>query len=302
LLIIYCANPLQRKTPDSAYQAEFSSASTLGIKNLLLNYGALVDEADLSKALRQIPSQPAPTLAIYRGWMLTPEKYSILDKGLSERNVFLINNSVAYRHCHYLPEWYDLAKPYTPKSIWLTIEAGYSIEKIMNALKPFGDNPLILKDFVKSRKHEWAEACYIPLASSRVEVERVVNRFIALQGHDLAGGLVFREFIEFEKLSQHSKSGMPLTKEFRLFFLDNKPIFWTEYWDESNYGGLTPPLDQSLNLAKNIKSRFFSMDIAKRINGNWIIVEIGDGQVSGLPHNTDSAFFYRALLANWPLN
>jgi len=28
---------------------------------------------------------------------------------------------------------------------------------------------------------------------------------------------------------------MPLTKEYRLFILDGRPIFSTEYWDEGHY-------------------------------------------------------------------
>ncbi|MEO7074485.1 MAG: ATP-grasp domain-containing protein, partial [Ktedonobacterales bacterium] len=47
------------------------------------------------------------------------------------------------------------------------------MDRVMAALQPFGDTPLILKDYVKSRKHEWAEACYIPSAADRQAVERV---------------------------------------------------------------------------------------------------------------------------------
>lgn len=50
------------------------------------------------------------------------------------------------------------------------------------------------------------------------------------QGDDLNEGLVFRQFVEFEPLTYHSRSGMPLTKEFRLFFLDGNVIFCIEYW------------------------------------------------------------------------
>jgi hypothetical protein len=37
------------------------------------------------------------------------------------------------------------------------------------------------------------------------------------------------------------------------------------------------------------------MDIAKKKDGEWMIMELGDGQVSGLPENADKANFYRAL-------
>jgi hypothetical protein len=109
--------------------------------------------------------------------------------------------------------------------------------------KPFGSNPIIVKDYVKSRKHEWDEACFISSASDRSTVERIVSRFIELQNEDICEGLVFRRYIEFEPLSQHSKSRMPLMKEFRLFFLFGKLVFWTEYWKEVNYQGIVPPLD-----------------------------------------------------------
>ncbi|MFK7949571.1 MAG: ATP-grasp domain-containing protein [Saprospiraceae bacterium] len=46
------------------------------------------------------------------------------------------------------------------------------------------------------------------------------------------------------------------------------------------------------SVIQNIKSNFFTMDIAKQKNGDWIIMELGDGQVSGLADNVDKALFY----------
>lgn len=41
------------------------------------------------------------------------------------------------------------------------------------------------------------------------------------------------------------------------------------------------------------------MDVALRDSGDWMIVELGDGQVAGLPDGADSTEFYRAIAANW---
>ena len=128
----------------------------------------------------------------------------------------------------------------------------------------------------------------------------LVRRFLELQGDDLNEGLVFREFVEFEPLAKHPKSGMPLTKEFRLFFLDGKSIFWTPYWDEGDYQSETPPLEQFESLAAGIKSRFFTMDVAKKRSGESLVVELGDGQVAGLPEIADVEKFYTSLKENWP--
>ena len=34
------------------------------------------------------------------------------------------------------------------------------------------------------------------------------------------------------------------------------------------------------------------MDAAKRNSGEWMVVELGDGQVAGLPESADAAAFY----------
>lgn len=149
--------------------------------------------------------------------------------------------------------------------------AKFDIELIIEFLRLFCSKPIVLKDFVKSRKHEWNEACYIPSASDCKAVESVVRRFLELQGSELNEGLVFREFIDFELLAQHSKSGMPLTKEFRIFFLDGEPMYSVEYWEEGDYQGLIPPIQHFSHLAKAVQSRFFTMDVAKRIDGDWMI-------------------------------
>jgi hypothetical protein len=165
----------------------------------------------------------------------------------------------------------------------------------MEKLKIFGSQPVILKDFVKSEKHHWKEACFIPNSSDRDHVERIVSRFLELRGNDLEGGLVFRQFVNFKALTTHSKSGMPLTKEFRLFVLNGQIIHWFNYWEEGNYGDLVPPLEQFANLAKTAQSRFFTMDIAQAENDEWLVVELGDGQVAGLPENTSVESFYKSL-------
>jgi len=159
---------------------------------------------------------------------------------------------------------------------------------------------VIVKDYVKSRKHEWEEACYIPSASDRASVERVVRRFLELQGEDLNEGLVFREYVEFEPLTKHSKSGMPLTKEFRFFYLDNKPVYSVEYWEEGDYEGISAPVELFDTIAKGVQSSFFTMDVAKRLNGEWMVVELGDAQVAGLPEHADAAEFYGSIRNSWP--
>ena len=293
--LIYCSEPFSPTRVDAAYEREAAAASGAGLEYGLVDFEALVEDHKPAAAVRKVKAASVPESAVYRGWMLTPETYSQLYEALYEKGLRLINTPAAYKHCHYFPESYPIIKEHTPASVAAVVDESFGLDEIMRLLAPFGDGPVILKDYVKSRKHEWGEACYIPSASDRGAVERVVRRFLELQGDELNEGLVFREFVAFRPLASHSKSGMPLTKEFRLFFLDGELLYSMEYWEEGDYGGVTPPTSLFGYVAREVRSRFFTMDIAQRLDGEWMIVELGDAQVAGLPENADVDKFYGAL-------
>lgn len=295
-LILYCADPLSPRKPDEAFAAEAEAAAQWGLGHGLFDFEALTLENDAAASVRRVPMQTEPVTAIYRGWMLKPVQYRRLFDALATKGVHLINNPAAYRHCHYLPESYSIIEGQTPRSVWMKVTGDVSFDQVMELLRPFGSAPAIVKDFVKSRKHEWAQACFIPSASDRGAVERVVSRFLELQEDDLNEGLVFREFIQFAPLAVHSKSGMPLSLEFRIFYLDGRPVFRAEYW-EGEYRGSAPPANLFDEVATRVSSRFFTMDVALCESGDWMIVELGDGQVAGLPDGADVGEFYRALAA-----
>ena len=298
MLIVFCCDALEPQSVDRSFGAEAEATDRLGILNVLVDHDVLMHGEEPGRAVRRVPEQPQPVLAAYRGWMPTPPRYRLLYEALATKNIRLINDPKQYQHGHYLPENYSVIKGYTPRSVWVTRDL--SIDRIMEAVAIFGDAPLVIKDFVKSRKHEWAEACFIASASDRRAVERVVSRFLELQGDDLNEGLVFREYVEFESIGVHPKSEMPLTEEYRSFWLDGKPIFMSPYWEEGKYRSTTPTLEPFAEVAGDVRSRLFTMDLAKRRDGEWMIVELGDGQVSGLPMESDAGRFYKSLAAAWP--
>lgn len=293
---IFCSEPFAPNKPDFVYEKEVDAARAAGFEIDLIDFEVLTREENTSKAVRRIWAAETAESAVYRGWMLNPEIYAGLFRALSEKNINLINSPEEYRHCHYLPESYKEIEAHTPLTISLPYDENFSFHALHEKLKAFGEKPIILKDYVKSRKHEWNEACFIHSAADKNEVERVVRRFLELQDEDLNAGLVFREFVDFEPLATHSKSGMPLTLEYRFFFLDGNRIFSTEYWEEGDYQ-TKPPENLFSDVALRINSRFFTMDVALQKIGEWMIVELGDAQVSGLPETADVSVFYQNLNA-----
>lgn len=294
--LLFCSDPLAPHAPDAAYADEAAAAERLDITCSLIDFEALTEERDADRAVRRVaPAETDGEIGVYRGWMLRTEQYAMLAEALADRRVRLINTPAQYEFCHHLPSWYVRMDGHTPRSVW-TQAGDTSLPRLMRLLEEFGDQPIIVKDYVKSRKHEWHEACFIPSASDADAVARITGKFLELQGADLTGGLVLREFVEFEPLDSHTKSGMPLTREFRLFFLDGAMIQMSPYWDEGNYAGETPPLDHFSRLATNVDSRFFTMDVAKTQAGAWLVVELGDAQVANLPTDADADIFFSRML------
>ena len=298
LRIIFCADPLRPRYPDPAFTDEVVAAEAAGCEYDLIDVEALIDDDDPGRATRRVWEQPAPALACYRGWMLKPAQYRRLYDALHTRGLRLINDPAAYRQCHYLPEVYPLIVGQTPRTVWLALHGEERItppiDAIMALLGTFGERPIIVKDFVKSRKYEWDEACYIPPAADRGAVERVTRRFLQLQGDDLNEGLVFREFVALESGGLEGDAGLPATREYRRFFLDGELLFGASQSAASTADD-QPPDGLFNEVAQQIGSRFFTLDIARTRDGEWLIIESGDAQVSGIPEGADYGEFYRRL-------
>jgi hypothetical protein len=291
--VIFCDNFIDRNI-DRDFEEEYKSAIEQGFQVGLLSFEDLND-LNISKSTSRIMQQDEWQLAIYRGWMIQPDKYELLYNGLLKKKIKLINTPEEYKMCHYLPLSYEFIKELTPMTKWIEINGSVDFEKVFELTESFNDYPIIVKDYVKSQKHNWTEACFIPRASDKDSVKKVVSKFIELQGSELNVGLVFRKYEDLEFLTNHSKSKMPLTKEFRLFFLNGRIIQNFNYWDEGDYGETKPDLKEFEQFGKNVKSKFFTMDIAKKKDGSWIIMELGDAQVSGLPDNANMSNFFRAV-------
>ncbi len=295
LSILFCENPLVSGRVDEDYEDEFRAAKQNGFGILLVNYEDLGQSDRFQQALKRIPQSEEWTMLIYRGWMLTPKQYADLYAALLLKNYRLINTLEAYRNCHYLPESLKFIAAHTPLTVFEKFSDENSLERLLEKTAVFGEKAVILKDYVKSEKHDWEKACFVENASDKSKLVQSIRELLRLRGEYLNEGIVVREFVALKELAIHSKSGMPLTEEYRLFFCKQKLLAITDYWEEGEYNSGKPDTAVFEEIAKGIESHFFSMDIARQTNGEFIIIELGDGQVAGLPDKLDRAVFYRSL-------
>lgn len=148
--------------------------------------------------------------------MIPGDGYAALAEALGRRGVELLVTPERYRTAHELPGWYATFADLTPMSVWRPTKPGEAVAAddlaALAASLPPGAG--IVKDYVKSRKHEWEQACFLP---------------------DLAD---------------------------------------TE--------SLAPAV-------RRLGCRFVTTDVALRADGEWRVVEVGDGQVSDLHESSSRA-------------
>jgi len=291
--LLFPAHPFERGAIEPDYAAEVGAADGLGLARSLVQVEPLLERADGAAAVRRV-AEGAGEPALYRGWMLSPDQYAALHAALTERGLAPVTSPAAYRHTHWLPESYAAIERWTAPSAWLPVTE-LTVDRAVALARTFGPRPLVVKDYVKSRKHEWFDACFIPFADDEANVRRVVENFLRLQDGHVVGGLVFREFVDFARIGLHAKSRLPLVREYRFFVLDGRPFFVAPYWAEGQYGESAPSADVLAAILPRVKSRFYAADVAEKSAGGWMLVELNDGGSAGVPEGGSPEAFYRSL-------
>lgn len=292
--ILFCEDPFTPNRVDSDFETEYQAAQNAGFTCLLFNLEELV-QGQVEKAIRKIKPVEEPVWGIYRGWMLTPKQYQSVYEQLWQKNFRLRTSPTEYQNCHYLPDSLAYINNHTPQTVYESFSHEGAMDRLLTKADVFLNKPVLVKDYVKSEKHDWETACYVPDASDKKRLQQTLETLLGLRGKYLNEGLVIREFVPLNALATHSKSGMPLSEEYRLFFVHQRLMVVYPYWEEGEYQTVSLETDVFENLAKQVKSPFFSMDIARKTDGTFTVVELGDGQVSGLPEQADIVPFYQRL-------
>lgn len=160
----------------------------------------------------------------------------------------------------------------------------------------------VAKGRTNSRKWNWNTHMYAENLESLLQVRRNLydDPFIAEQG------IVVREYIEFDSYDI-DVNGMPVTNEYRVFVLNGKVVasgfYWANWIDEledrfpdRDWNSTPDPgLNLALDAADTLGYPFVAVDVASA-SGQWMVVEVNDGNMSGLCC-IDPIEFYRGVMA-----
>jgi hypothetical protein len=289
------ADPLDPRAPDQHFAREADAARRVGLTVMVIDHGAVVAGED-RLAVRRVAASEGVRPGWYRGWMLRADEYARLAAALEARGVRLLTDPSAYRTAHELPGWYAAFADVTPQSVWMSWTAGRTptAGEVGALVADLGGGPGVVKDYVKSRKHEWDEACFVPDLSDAAAAAGVVARMVALQGDDLAGGIVARAFEEFVS---DDDGRVP---EARAWWVAGAPVLVTPHPDAPAGTTVEVPAEVIDGVGACIGALgapFVTTDLALRSDGVWRVIEVGDGQVSDLPADQEPEGLMGALAA-----
>ncbi|MDS0526599.1 ATP-grasp domain-containing protein [Clostridium sp. SHJSY1] len=277
--LLYPSDFFDIKSVDADYEEEYEIASKFPeFEVILYNYEEFVSSGNL----KCYPNNLDEGICIYRGWMLKPDKYKELYERLKIKGISLINDADKYNNCHLFPSTYDNIKGYTPKTKWYEDYKEIDWNDINIEFERF-----MIKDYVKSVKGSKFPR-YFETPVRKDVMDSYIEEFINLRGALFTEGIVIKEFVDFKKYGER-------TNEYRAFYLNGKLVTVSKNSSQPDKCPVVPI--EFVEKFNCLDSNFYTVDFAELENGDWIVVETGDGQVSGLSPNQYIFKFYDEIRA-----
>ena len=154
--------------------------------------------------------------------------------------------------------------------------------------------PFVLKGQTNSKKDLWSTHMF---ARNKREAGEVWSR---LADDGLVGEqrIYARDYVELDRLMTGHR-GLPVSREFRVFVMKRRVLCGAFYWSSFTSQLSSVPqfsevprdfLDEAISRVGD-SADFYALDVAKTAAGDWTVVELNDGQMSGLSCNDVDAFY-----------
>ena len=282
--ILFPSDYFNNDIPDEIYREEYEEVKVNEMLNpILFNFEKFKDNKELS-IKGDLSHKEVPL--VYRGWMLKDDEYRTLYTALINMNLKPINNPSEYNRFHMFANAYykyETIQVNSTKLLAFKENQNINVTIINDSFDSF-----MLKDYVKSLKDtEFPSRISTPLTQQ--ELNSLLKEFNRLRGELFQSGYTFKQLADLKTYNGN-------TNEYRLFVLNNKILSLDA--NSNQPLNLNKPPKSLIESLTNLDSNFYTIDFAetKDENKKWIILETGDGQVSGLPAACDIKYFYTKLI------
>ena len=187
----------------------------------------------------------------------------------------LVHTPEQYRLTSELPAWYPLLEDLTPRSAWF--DEPPPVSEIENRF----DWPVFLKGERQTSRHQ-RHLSIIEHAEQYASVTAAWRRDPILAWQRV----VCREFVPLRRVDAVENTYMmPRSFEFRSFWWHGHCVGYGRYWTAETYQATHVERDAMLAVAGEAASRlgvaFLVVDVAQTVEGQWIVIEVNDGQDAG---------------------
>ena len=207
--------------------------------------------------------------------------YKELEVDVVNRGAKLINTYRQHRYIADMTQWVPDLEGLTPQ--------------LYPRLQDLPDSgPFVLKGETNSMKHLWNTHMYAADKRAAGEVwSRLQDDMLLAQQT-----ICIRDYVPLKRLMT-GFNGLPITNEFRFFVLDGNVLTGAFYW--ANYAADLPEVPNANQVPEDFlhkvirrigdMANFYVLDVAQTEAGDWIVIELNDGQMSGLSQNSPEALY-----------
>lgn len=162
--------------------------------------------------------------------------------------------------------------------------------------------PLVLKGETNSRKEKWLTHMFAENKQQAIQVYLNLSNDSLISEQEV----YIREYTPLVQLAE-GIAGQPVTMEFRFFVAYGEVLsggfYWSTFVDELKNvpnPNMVPRgfLQEAIDRVKE-NVNFFAIDVALTQSGNWIVVELNDGQMSGLSENDPNVLYKNLKTITW---
>lgn len=203
------------------------------------------------------------------------EEYESLSDELMKFDLCLVNSIKQHEMASLLPNWYPKIKEFTTRSIWYE-----TLPTAATILEDFAF-PVFIKGERQTNRHKQN----MSIANNLTELENILSYW---KQDNVLGWqrLICRDFVKLEKIGERVGDKIQPSKEFRIFLWKNHTVGIGHYWTEIEKVELTDSEKAHIiKLAEEVSTivdvPFLVVDVAKKTDGDWIVIELNDGQESG---------------------
>ncbi len=149
----------------------------------------------------------------------------------------------------------------------------------------------IMKDNVKSVKGtDFPEKISVNIDMD--ELTKLSEKFKEHRGPLYTGEIILKQYVPLKRYANS-------TNEWRVFYFLDRILTVSKNSNQPDIAPCVP--DELINnkILMNMHSMFYTVDFAETEDGKWIVIETGDGQVSGLCPNQNILEFYTKIQNYW---